>query len=215
VARTPTREDLEQARAEAEKAAAERPRARLLEPLARTHRWLGDEAEAARLFRAAAEDARAVVERYPEREDSSRIALVGSLLWRAGDVAAARSWLERALRGTQGLGDAAGLHYLLGDFGRAAALAREASEDPDDRPYPWAEAVEVLAVARRDGDGDRAERAWQTFADLIRIDGTPLWEESGSLLSLHDWYAEAARAEAELFDGSAPGYDELLERLRR
>jgi hypothetical protein len=72
----------------------------------------------------------------------------------------------------------------------------------------------VLAIARRDGDGDRATRARETFADLIRQDRTPPWEESGSAnLSLSDWYAEAARAEAELHEEPEPGHAELLARL--
>ena len=209
----PSRDDLERAREELEQRVAERPRARLIEPLARTHRWLGEHEEASRRFREAAEDGEAVLARHG-RENVARIAQVGSLLWRAGDAEGARPWLARALRGETGRGGAAALHYLAGDHDRAAALAREAAEDPDDRPYPWAEALEALALARRDGDGDRATRAREAFAGLVRQDRTPPWEESGSSnLSLFDWYEEAARAEAELHGEPPPGHDELLARL--
>jgi hypothetical protein len=148
------------------------------------------------------------------REDTYQIAQVASLLWLAGEGDAARPWLERALAARPGLNVAAALQHLLGEHDRAAALAREAAEDPDDRPYPWAEAVEALAIARRDGEGDRAARARQTFADLIRQERTPPFEESGSAnLSLFDWYEHAARTEAELSGEPPPGYDELLARL--
>ena len=140
-----------------------------------------------------------------------QIAQVGSLLWRAGDAAGARPWLERALRGETARGRAAALHYLADDHDRAAALAREAAEDPDDRPYPWAEAIEALAIARRDGEGDRATRARETFAGLIRQDRTPPWEESGSSnLSLFDWFEEAALIEAWLHEERRPDHAELL-----
>jgi hypothetical protein len=76
--------------------------------------------------------------------------------------------------------------------------------------------LEVLAIARRDGDGDgdRATRARETFAGLIRQDRTPPDEQSGSAsLSLFDWYEEAARAEAALHGEPEPGHAELLARL--
>ncbi len=212
MARTPTREDLEQARAEAEQAAAARPRARLLEPLARIHRWLGEDERADRRFREAAGDVQTVLERNPE--NVSRMALAGTLLWLAGDPEAARPWIERALRGGIGPNVGAALHYLAGDYARAAAVAREAAEDPDDRPNTWAEAIEVLSIARRDGDADRAARARDTYAGMLRTSSTPIQEESGSSgLSLSDWYAEASLAEAELRGEPAPDRAELLARL--
>jgi hypothetical protein len=93
-------------------------------------------------------------------------------------------------------------------------VAREAAEDPDDRPYPWAEALEALSIARRDDDGDRAARARETFAALIHDERTPPYEESGSAgLSLFDWYEEAALIEAWLREQRRPGHGELLELL--
>lgn len=209
----PTRADLERARDELEQRVAERPKARLLEPLGRTHRWLDEHEQASRRFREAAQDVEAVLARHG-REDASRIAQVACLRWLAGDPGAARPWIERALRAGPARNVAAALHYLAGDHDRAAAVAREAAEDPDDRPYPWAEALEALALARRDRDGDRATRAREAFADLIRRDRTPPWEESGSAsLSLFDWYDEAARAEAMLHDEPQPDHAGLLARL--
>ena len=175
----PTREDLERARDELERQVAERARARLLEPLARTHRWLDEREAASRRYREAAEDIERVLARHG-REDAHRIAQVGSLLWRASAGDEARPWIERALRAGAARDVAAALHYLLEDFEPAAALARAASEDPADRPYPWAEAVEVLSLARREDDGDRATRARVAFAGLIHRERTPPWEESGS-----------------------------------
>ena len=117
----------------------------------------------------------------------------------------------RAARRGRGPRSAAELGYLAEDFERAAALAREASEDPDDRPYPRAEAIEVLAIARRDGEGDRATRAREVFADLIRQERTPPWEESGSAdMSLFDWFEEAALIEAWLHEQRRPDHAELL-----
>jgi tetratricopeptide (TPR) repeat protein len=206
----PTSADLSQARDELEERVAERPKARLLEPLARTHRWLDEREEASRRYREAAEDVQRVLERRG-REDALRIAQVGSLLWRASAGEEAQPWFERALRAGAAPGVAAALHYLAEDFDRAAALAREASEDPDDRPYPWAEALEVLAIARREEDGDRATRARETFADLIIRGRTPPWEESGSPhLSLFDWFEEAALIEAWLVGQRRPDHAELL-----
>ncbi len=206
----PTREDLERAREELEHRVAERPKARLLEPLARTHRWLDERDAAARRFREAADDVERVLERHG-REDASRIAQVGSLLWRASEADLAQPWLQRALQAGPGPAVAAELGYLAEDFERAAALAREASEDPDDRPYPRAEALEMLAIARRDADGDRATRAREVFADLIHRERTPPWEESGSAgMSLFDWFEEAALIEAWLHEQRQPDHTELL-----
>ena len=206
----PTREDLERARDELEQRVAERPKARLLEPLARTHRWLDEREPASRRFRHAADDVAAVLARHG-REDPLRIAQVASLLWRASEPEAAHPWIERALRARPAPHAAAALHYLAEDFERAAAVAREAAEDPDDRPYPWAEALEALSLARRDSDGDRAARARETFAGLIHRERTPPYEESGSAgLSLFDWYEEAALIEAWLREQRQPAHDELL-----
>ena len=206
----PTREELERAREELEQRVAERPRARLLEPLARTHRWLDDRDPASRRYREAAEDIERVLERHG-REDASRIAQVGSLLWRASEGDAAQPWIERALRAGPARNVTAALHYLAEDFERAAGVAREAAEDPDDRPYPWAEALEVLSIARRDGDGDRATRARETFADLVHRERTPPWEESGSAaMSLFDWFEEAALIEAWLHEERQPDHAGLL-----
>lgn len=209
----PTRADLERARDELEPRAAERPRARLLEPLARTHRWLDDREAASRRYREAADDVARVLERHG-REDPSRIAQVASLLWRASAGDEAQPWIERALRAGPARDVAAELRYLAEDFERAAALAREAAEDPDDRPYPRAEALEVLAIARLQEDGDRATRARETFADLIHRERTPPYEESGSAgLSLFDWFEEAALIEAWLHERRQPDHAELLGRL--
>jgi tetratricopeptide (TPR) repeat protein len=206
----PARADLERAREDLERQVAERARARLLEPLARTHRWLDDREAAARRYREAAEDIERVLARHG-REDAHRIAQVGSLLWRASAGGEAQPWLERALRAGCATGVAAALHYLAEDFDGAAALAREAAEDPDDRPYPWAEAVEALAIARREEDGDLAARARETFAELIHRERTPPWEESGSpSMSLFDWFEEAALIEAWLHEKRQPDHAELL-----
>ena len=206
----PTRGDLERAREELGQRVTERPKARLLEPLARTHRWLDEREEATRRFHEAADDVARVLERH-DREDASRIAQVGSLLWRASEEDLAQPWLQRALRAGPARDVAAELAYLAADFGRAAELAREASEDPDDRPYPRAEALEVLAVARRDADGDRATRAREAFADLIHRDRTPPYEESGAAgMSLFDWFEEAALVEAWLHEQRQPDHVELL-----
>ena len=214
MAPTPTREQLEQARDDAEQAVAGRPRARLIEPLARIHRWLGEDEQSDRRFREAAADVEAVLDRHPEREDVSRMALVASLLWLAGDADAARPWIERALRGGIGPNVGAALHYLAGDDERAAAVAREAAEDPDDRPNAWAEALEDVAIARRDGDAGRAGRARDAYAGMLRTASTPLQEESGSAgLSLSDWYAECSRLEAELRGEPPPDRAALLARL--
>ena len=206
----PTRSDLERACEELERRVAERPRARLLEPLARTHRWLDDREAASRRFREAADDIAQVLERHG-REDPSRLAQVGSLLWRASAGEEAQPWIERALRAGPARDTAAALHYLAEDFERAAAAAREAAEDPDDRPYPWAEALEALSMARRDEDGARAARARETFAGLIHRERTPPWEESGSAgMSLFDWFEEAALIEAWLVEQRQPDHAELL-----
>ena len=206
----PTRQDLERARGELRTEVEDDPWWSPLEQLGRTHRWLDEREEAALRFREAAADVEDALREHG-REDTLQIAQVGSLLWLAGDAAGARPWLERALRSETARGGAAALHYLGDDFDRAAALAREAAEDPDDRPYPWAEALEVLALARRDGEGDRATRARETFADLIRQDRTPPWEESGSSnLSPFDWFEEAALIEAWLHEERRPDHAELL-----
>ena len=205
--------DLERARGKLAVEVDEDPWWSPLERLARTHRWLGEDDEAARRFREAAADVEDALREHG-REDTYQIAQVASLLWLAGDHDAARPWIERALRADPALNVAAALHHLAGDHDRAAALAREAADDPDDSPYPWAEALEGLALARRDGDGERAARAREAFADLARQDRTPPWDESGSAdLSLFDWYEEAARTEAELGGATPPGHDELLARL--
>jgi len=205
-----TRERLEQARAALEARLGGDPPARLLEPLGRVHRWLDEREAAARRYREAADDVARALERHG-REDGMRIAQVGTLLWRASGGDAARPWIERALQVGTARDVAGALHYLAEDFERAIAAARAAAEDPDDRPYPWAEAVEALSIARRDEDGDRATRARETFADLIRSDGTPPWEESGSAsMSLFDWFEEAALIEAWLLEQRQPAHGELL-----
>lgn len=204
------REDFERARDELLQEVAGRPKARLLERLARAHRFLGEEDEAVRRFREAAADVQRVLERQG-REDTYRIALVAALLHLAGDDDAARPWVERALRTERDPGRIAALAYMTGDDDAAAREARRASEDPDDRPYPWAEALEALAVARRDRDPDRASRARETFAELLRADGTPPYDESGAAdLSLSDWLLEAARVEAGLEGGPPPDPAEVL-----
>ena len=206
----PTREDLERAREELEQRVAERPKARLLEPLGRTHRWLDDRDAAARRFREAADDVERVLERHGH-EDGQRMAQVASLLWRASEADLAQPWVQRALRAGLPRLLTAEMRYLAEDFEQAAALAREASEDPDDRPYPRAEALEVLALARRDADGERATRARETFAALIHTERTPPYEESGSAgLSLFDWFEEAALIEAWLHEERQPDHAELL-----
>jgi tetratricopeptide (TPR) repeat protein len=209
----PTVANLERARDELRKQAEDDPWWGPLEQLGRTHRWLDEDAEASRRFREAAADLEDAL-RSHGREDGYQIAQVACLLWLAGDGDGARPWAERALRTGPARNVAAAMHYLAGDHERAAAVAREAAEDPDDRPYPWAEALEVLAIACRDRDGDRATRARETFAELIRQDRTPPSEASGSAsLSLFDWYEEAARAEASLHGEQEPGHAELLARL--
>jgi tetratricopeptide (TPR) repeat protein len=205
-----TREKLEQARGELEAALGEDPSWMQLEPLGRVHRWLEEREAASRRYREAADDVARVLERHG-REDAHRCAQVGTLLWRASAGDEALPWIERALRAGPARDLAGALHYLAEDFERAIAAAREAAEDPDDRPYPWAEAVEVLSIARRDEDGDRATRARETFADLIHRERTPPWEESGSAaMSLFDWFEEAALIEGWLQEQRQPDHAELL-----
>jgi tetratricopeptide (TPR) repeat protein len=205
-----TRERLEQARAELEARLGGDPPARLLEPLGRVHRWLDEREAASRRYREAADDVARVLERHG-REDALRIAQVGTLLWRASDGEAARPWIERALRIGTARDVAGALHYLAEDFEPAIAAARAAAEDPDDRPNPWAEAIEALSIARRDEDVARATQAREAFADLIRAERTPPWEESGSpSMSLFDWFEEAALIEAWLVEQRQPGHDQLL-----
>jgi tetratricopeptide (TPR) repeat protein len=181
-----------------------------LERLARAHRWLGDEDEARRRFREAAAAAQAALERWG-REDVSAIGRIGSLLLRAGDEAAAQSWLERAARGQPRRDDAAALSYLRGDLDGAVANAHAAVAE--EGRYPWAEAVALLAGARRDGDAERAAEAERRFGALIGNERTPPDEESGSSnLSLFDWLEESARVQAELVGAAPPSHAELLER---
>ncbi|HET8952505.1 MAG TPA: hypothetical protein VFN44_18420 [Solirubrobacteraceae bacterium] len=206
----PTRADLERAREALRKQAEADPWWGPLEQLGRTHRWLDEQAEASRRFREAVADLEDAL-RGHGREDGYQIAQVACLLWVAGDGGEARPWAERALRTGPARNVAAAMHYLTEDFDRAAALAREASEDPDDRPYPWAEALEVLSIARREEDGDRATRARETFAALIHRERTPPWQESGSAaMSLFDWFEEAALIEAWLVEQRRPDHAELL-----
>jgi len=210
----PTREEFERTREELEQRVAERPRGHPLEQLGRTLLWLGNEREATGRFREAAEAVQAVIERYPEREDAFRMAHAASLWWLAGDGDAARPWIDRALAAGIGANTGAALHYLAGDFDRAARTARAAAEDPDDRPNAWAEALEALAIARRDGDAERAGRAHAVFADLMRAERFPPHQESGGAgLSLSDWLVESAGAQAALRGEPPPGRFELLERL--
>ena len=189
---------------------AERPGSDALERLARAHRWLGEEDEARRRFRDAADAARAALERWG-REDVSAIGRVGSLLLRGGDEVAAEPWLERAARGQPGRDDAAALSYLRGDLDGAVANARAALAA--EGRYPWAEAVALLAAARRDGDAERAAEAGRRFVALIGEERMPPDEESGSSsLSLFDWLEECARVQSELVGAAPPSHAELLER---
>ncbi len=199
-----SRADLERARDDLSRRVEADPWWAPLEQLARTHRWLGEEDEARRRFREAATDEAAL--------DTVRAARVAALLWLAREPELARPWLDRALDDELERGVLATLHYLAGDHGRAAAVARELSEDPDERPYPWAEAVEALAIGRRDRDEDGLSSAVvATFADLVRLQGVPPWEESGAVgLSVTDWLYEAFRTEAEMLGGPLPPPERML-----
>ena len=190
---------------------AEDPSAHALEQLANAHAWLGEDVAARARAREAAEAEAANLRRWGRR-DPGRIAHTGSLLLRAGEPAAARPWLERALQAEERDDTLAGLRYLLGDHEAAIAHAtRAAAAEPV--PYPLMDAVGTLARAQRDGDAAAAEEALERFAAVIRADRTPPDEESGSTdLPLFGWLAEAAGVAAELTGAPVPAPRVLLER---
>ena len=178
-----------------------------LEQLARAHRWLDENDEAARRFREAAADLEQSIEAAGRGDAASR-GRTGGLLRMAGDGDAARGWFERALQSGPGPGEEAALRYLLGDARGALEGAQRAVES-----YPRLEAVAELARARAESDTDAAARARDILAGAIRAERTPPFEESGHPdLSLFDWLEEAFRVEAELRDEPAPDHAEMLER---
>jgi tetratricopeptide (TPR) repeat protein len=203
--------DLADARDQLTERVAEHPTSHALEQLARAHVWLGERDAARRRYREAADVEQANLRRW-KREDPTRVARIGSLLFRAGEPGAARPWLERAL-GVEVRDDRlAGLRYLLGDDATAIAHAARAAADKD-VPYPLADAIATLARARRDADPALADDARERFADLIRAERTPPDEESGSGdLALFDWLEEAYRVQAALTAARPPGGRVMLER---
>ena len=178
-----------------------------LEQLARAHRWLDEDGEAARRFREAAADLDESIEAAGRGDAASR-GRTGGLLRMAGDDSAARGWFERALESGPAPGEEAALRCLLGDP-RGALEAAERAE----KGYPRLEAVSELARARGDDDPDAAAKARDILAGAIRAERTPPFEESGQPdLSLFDWLEEAFRVEAELRGEQVPDHSEMLER---
>ena len=178
-----------------------------LEQLARAHRWLDEEDEAARRFREAAADLEDSIEAAGRGDAASR-GRTGGLLRMAGDGDAARGWFERALQSGPGHGEQVALLYLLGDERGARDAAEQAQES-----YPRLEAVVELARARAENDPDAAARARDVLAGAIRAERTPPFEESGQAdLSLFDWLEETFRVEAELRGEQVPDHSEILER---
>lgn len=178
-----------------------------LEQLARAHRWLDEEDEAAGRFGEAAADLEQSIEAAGRGDAASR-GRTGGLLLMAGSGYAARGWFERALQSGPGAGEEAALRYLLGDERGALEAAERAQES-----YPRLEAVAELAQARAENDPGAAAKARDILAGAIRAERTPPFQESGHPdLSLFDWLEEAFRVEAELRGEPAPDHAEMLER---
>ena len=205
----PTRQDLERARSELRTEVEDDPWWSPLEQLGRTHRWLDERDEAARRFREAAADVQDALREHG-REDTLQIAQVGSLLWRAGDAAAARPWLERALRSETSRGGAAALHYLADEHDRAAALGAKPPGIPTTARTP----------------GPRRSRCSRSPAATARVTaprgrGRPSPASSGRTapavggvrlvepLAVR-WFEEAALVEAWLHERRQPDHAELL-----
>ena len=206
------RHELEAGREEMRALAAERASHRVLEQLARAHRWLDEDEEARRRFRDAAADLEERIEARGRGDAWSR-GRTGGLLLQAGEPAAARRWFERALESLdvaspRDANRAAALRYLLGDP-EGALVAAALAEEPD----PILEPIAELARARRDHDPEAAARARDGIARLIRAGRTPPFEESGSPdLTLFDWLEEAFRVEAEPRGEPLPAHAAMLER---
>jgi hypothetical protein len=206
------RHELEAGREEMRALAAERASHRVLEQLARAHRWLDEDEEARRRFRDAAGDLEARIEARGRGDALSR-GRTGGLLLQAGEPDAARRWFERALDSLEvasprDANRVAALRYLLGDP-EGTLVAAALAEEPD----PILEPIAQLARARRDHDPAAAARAGDGVARLIRAGRTPPFEESGSPnLTLFDWLEEAFRVEAEVRGEPPPDHAAMLER---
>ena len=206
------RAQLEAGREEMRARAEERPTHRVLEQLARAHRWLDEDDEARQRFRAAAAD---LDERIEQRGRGSahRRGQTGGLLRLAGDDEAARDWLERALGSLDAAspsdaGQVAELRYLLGDDAGAQEAAARAEE-----VYSRLESVVDLARARERADPDAAAAARDRIALALHADRTPPSDESGQRsLGAWDWLEEAFRVEAGLRGEAVPSHAEMLER---
>jgi hypothetical protein len=206
------RKGLEAGREEMRARVAERASHRVLEQLARAHRWLDEEEEARRRFREAAADLEQRIE-VPGRGDAASRGRTGGLLRQAGEEEAARVWFERALASLdvaspRDAGRVAALRFLLGDP-EGALVAAALAEEPD----PILDPIVELARARRDRDPDAAVRARDGLARLIGAERTPPFDESGSPdLTLFDWLEEAFRVEADLRGEPPPDHATMLER---
>ena len=206
------RHELEAGREEMRARAAERASHRVLEQLARAHRWLDEDEEARRRFREAAADLEERIEARGRGDAWSR-GRTGGLLLQAGEPEAARRWFGRALESLdvaspRDANRVAALRYLLGDP-EGALVAAALAEEPD----PILEPIAELARARRDHDPEAAARARDGVARLIRAGRTPPFEESGSPdLTLFDWLEEAFRVEADLRGEPLPDHAAMLER---
>jgi tetratricopeptide (TPR) repeat protein len=179
-----------------------------LEQLARAHRWLGEDDEARRRFREAAEDLEASIE-TPGRGDAWSRGRTGGFLRLAGDDDGARAWFQRALdSGPIASVDEAALLYLLSD----PVAAEEATRRADER-FPLLDAMEALARARVGRDPEAANEARDALAGAIRAERLPPHQTSGAPhLTLWDWLEEAFRVEAELGGAPVPDHAAMLER---
>ena len=185
------------------------------EGLARAHRWLGEEAEARRWFRAAAEDLDARIER-PGRGDASSRGQTGVLLRLAGDEAGARHWLEWAVATVSteyegGRADLAAWKYLLGDAdGCLAAIATLPWRSDDEFTT---KVLKALARARLRAKPKSIDGAVARLAGYIRADRrTPASGSGHAAGGSYDWLEEALRLEAELRGSPVPDHATMLER---
>lgn len=181
-----------------------------LESLGRAHRWLGEKEQASRRFRQAAAIAEEEYGQAISGAPADTLSRIGSLLWRAGELELASSWLRSAAQLEQRPTHLAPIEYLLGNHARAVEAASFAVADPSELD-PLMQGIEAIATARRDGVTERAAAARAEFVTVIRRDRTGPQRESGApTLSLFDWLEETFRVQAELDGAAAPDHGEML-----
>ena len=197
-----TIEDMRTELAELEDQLAERRGPTTLEQVARTRRWL-DAGEHEALF---AEAAARLEQAWKDNQTGSTgsWARAGGLWQLAGDRERARRALQQAVAGgtdwepiPQG---AAGVMYLLGEHGRAAAHAPDHPEG-------------MLAAAAREADPDRAADArnrWLAWEKLA--ERGPHQDRGPRPLTGWDWIEETFRLESELRGEPVPSHLEMLRR---